>query len=105
MEKEQLKFKGQATPEQMEAWKNLYVDVFEITAEDKVAYLKRPDRKTMSAAASVGETDPMRFNEILLENCWIGGDEEIKTNDRYFLMAVSQLDVLLRFGVASIKKL
>jgi hypothetical protein len=105
MEKEQLKLKGQATPEQMEAWKNLHGDVFEITAADKVAYLKRPDRKTMSAVSAIAETDPMRCNEIILENCWLGGDEEIKTNDRYFLMAISQLDVLANFGVATIKKL
>jgi hypothetical protein len=105
MEKEQLKLKGQATPEQIEMWKKLYGDVFEVTAADRVAYLKRPDRKTMAAGATVGETDPIRFNEILLENCWLGGDEEIKTNDRYFLMVIPQLDVLVSFGVATIKKL
>ncbi|GHV11720.1 hypothetical protein FACS1894162_7350 [Bacteroidia bacterium] len=41
-------------------------------------YLHRPDRKALSAASVIGKTDPLKYNEILLNNCWLGGDEEIK---------------------------
>jgi len=102
---EEKGLKGVATPEQIQTWKNLHGDVFVIEVEGRVGYLKRPDRSTMSAAISIGEKDPMRFNEIMLENCWLGGDEAIKTEDRYFLAVIPQLDVLVDFGVATLKKL
>ena len=96
---------GEAMPEQIAVWKNLYRDVFEVRASDKICYLKRPDRKTLSAANSIGNHDPMRFNEIILENCWLGGDTEIKTNDIYFLETVPVLKQLIDYGRAEIKKL
>jgi hypothetical protein len=100
-----LTLSGAATAEQIAAWKRLYGDVFQITVEDKVCYLKRPDRATMSACSTFAEKDEMRLNEVLIENCWLGGDEEVKTNDRYFLPVIQQLGELLRFGTAEIKKL
>jgi len=103
MEKKELK--GVATPEQIAGWKNLHGDVFTVEVGDRIGYLKRPDRATMAAATSIGEKEPMRFSEILLENCWLGGDEAIKREDRYFLAVLPQLDILVDFGVATLKKL
>lgn len=59
------------TPEQIESWKKKWGDVFCVTVGDKVAYLKRPSRQALSAAAVVGKNDPMKYNEILLNNCWL----------------------------------
>ena len=44
------------TPEQIEAWKKKWGDVFCVTVGDKVAYLKRPSRQALSASAVVGKT-------------------------------------------------
>ncbi len=102
---EKSKLSGQATPEQIAVWKQQYGDIFSMVVKDKIGYLKRPDRATLSAATSVGDQDPMKFNEILFENCWIGGDEAIKTDDNYFLAAIGELKELVDFGKASLKKL
>jgi len=96
---------GEVSLEQVAMWKNAYRDVFEVKASGKVCYLKRPDRRTLQAADAVGSSDPMRYNEILLDNCWLGGDSEIKTNDLYFLETVPVLAELVDFGRAEIKKL
>ena len=104
MEKEE-KLSGEAAPEQIATWKNLHRDVFRVKAGNKVGYLKRPDRTTLKAANTIAESDGMRSNEILLENCWLGGDPEIKTNDNYFLEVVPVLEEIVDFGRAEIKKL
>ena len=78
---------AQITQEQIDAWKAKYRDIFKITVEDKVAYLKKPDRKVLAAATAASTTNPMKFNEVVLNNCWIGGDEDIKIEDSYFLGA------------------
>jgi hypothetical protein len=101
----EVSLSGVASEEQIAMWKRLHGDVFCVKSKDKVCYLKRPDRKTLSAADAIGSSDPMRYNEIILENCWIGGDTEIKTNDNYFLEVIQILDELVNFGRAEIKKL
>lgn len=93
------------TPEQIAEWKSKYGDVFRITVEDKECYLKAPDRKILSYASSVGTTDPMKFNEIILNECWLEGDEEIKTIDAYFLGVASQLATVCEFKKAELVKL
>lgn len=102
---EEKMLSGQATTEQIAMWKNLHGDVFEVVVEDKVCYLHKPDRKVLSAATTIGQDDPMRYNEIMLENCWISGDPAMKTNDDYFFAVVEELGSLIEFKKAEIKKL
>ncbi len=102
MEKE---LKGSASAEQIAMWKNLYREVFSVIVEDSICYLKKPDRVTIKAIASVGTNDPIRGSEILLENCWLGGDENIKTDDEKFFAASQQLTSLLQVKQAELKKL
>lgn len=80
-------------------------DVFCVTVGDKVAYLKRPSRQALSAAAVVGKNDPMKYNEILLNNCWLAGDEEIKIDDSLFLGVSAKLGELVEVKEAELKKL
>ena len=89
------------TKEQVETLKKKHGEVFEIEVEDKVCYLKKPTRKVLSLAA----TDPMKYNEVILANCWVDGDEEIKTDDAYFLGVSGVLAELIEVKKASLKKL
>lgn len=86
-------------------WKAEYGDVFQVSVEGHVAYLKKPTRKTLGAAAVVGKADPMKYNEVLLNNCWIEGDEEIKRDDALFLGVSAQLAEIIEIKEAEIKKL
>jgi len=47
----------------------------------------------------------MKFNEIMLNSCWIDGDEEIKTDDSLFLAASSKLAELIEVKEAELVKL
>ena len=93
------------TEEKIAEWKNKYGDVFQVEVGGKNCFLHKPDRKTLSAAAVIGANDPLKYNEILLKNCWIEGDEEIKTNDELFLGVSGKLGEIVKVAEASIKKL
>lgn len=93
------------TKEQIETLKKKHGEIFEIEVEDKVCYLKKPSRKVLSLAATAGQHDPMKYNEVILANCWVSGDEEIKTDDAYFLGVSGVLTELIEIKKASLKKL
>ena len=93
------------TQEQINKWKAEHGDVFRLTVEDKECYLKAPDRKTLSYASSVVTKDPLKFNEIILKNAWLGGDEEIQTNDALFLAASSKIAEIIQIKEAELEKL
>lgn len=95
----------------IEAWKTLHGEVHELTvkADDEgkdlyKCWLKKPDRKIIAAATSLGANNPIKVGEMILNNCWLGGDEVIKTNDDLFLAAVSQTGGLIKIREAELKK-
>ena len=94
-----------ATLEQIQEWKKQHGDIYKITVEDKVCYLKKPSRKALSFASQVGTKDPMKFNEIILKECWLEGDMEIQSNDTLFLSASSKLSELIEVKEAELEKL
>lgn len=96
---------GQATQDQINAWKVLHGSIFALKVEDKICYLKKVDRKTLGYATTVGKESPMKFNEIILANCWLGGDDELKTNDDYFLAVSGKLAQLIIIKESELEKL
>lgn len=81
------------------------VEIFQLTVSDKKAILKKPDRKVLSMALSLSEKDPIKFGELILDSCWIEGDEEIRTNDSYFLASLEVLQEMVEIKQASLKKI
>lgn len=96
--------KGQLSDAEVEALKAKYKDVFELKIENSYAYLRKPNRKELGAASTMGATDPLAFNESLLADCWLAGDENIKTDDELFLAACQVLPTLLEAKTAALKK-
>jgi len=96
--------KGTATAEQIADWKKKHGDVFQVVVDDSICYLKKPDRKTMSYAATLG-SNPVRANEALLQNCWLGGDENIKTDDEKFFSVSAKMGEIIKIKDAEITKL
>ena len=91
--------KEEKTVEQkIQEWKEKYGDVYRVD-------LKKPSRKALGAAAVIGKSDPMKYNEFLLNNCWLEGDEVIKTDDALFLGVSAQLAEIIEIKEATLKKL
>ncbi|NDV45504.1 hypothetical protein D0T49_00355 [Paludibacter sp. 221] len=94
------------TPEQIAGWKKQYKTVHKLTIGDKVAYLKNPDRRTLSLAMTkIAKSDIIGGSEAILENCWLGGDAEIKTDDELFMAAVGKVGDLIQVKDAELEKL
>lgn len=77
---------------------------FKITVENKSCIIKKPTISDLSVIMSFAEKNPIKSNEEYLNRCWVSGDEEIKTNDDYFLSASSVLDSVIQIKQSTIKK-
>jgi len=93
------------TQEQIDDYKQEYGELFLIQVEDKKCYLHKPTRQILDAANASSGKRSSAFNETLLKNCWIAGDKDIVNDDEYFLGASSQLDQIIVFKNAELKKL
>lgn len=96
---------GKTTPEQIEEWKAKHGKLHAVVVDGHIGYLKKPDRKTLSYAGSVGSKDPVKFNELILANCWLGGSEAIKTDDALFFGASAVLANLIEVKEAELVNL
>lgn len=99
------KYKGEVNQEQIDTWKTQHGEVKGLIIDGHIGYLKKPDRKTLGYASSVGTKDPIKFNEIILNNCWLGGSEAIKTDDALFLSAGQVLADLIQVKEAELVNL
>ena len=74
------------TKQQNEEWKAKHGELFEITVEGKSCILHRPTRRDLSYVSVL--KDPIKMSETMLNQLWVVGDEEIKTDDSLFLAAI-----------------
>lgn len=96
---------GQVAPAQIEEWKNQHGGIYAIKAGGHVCYLRKPSRRAISFASVAGKSDPLKFNETLLRECWLGGSEAIRKDDDLFLAASGVLDQLIEVKEAELEKL
>lgn len=96
---------GQISPEQIQKLKDKYGDVFTYECDNKVCYLRRPDRKILGLAMSSDTIDPFKKNETLIANCWLGGDDNLRDVDAYFYDLSTHIEQLIEVKRGELKKL
>ncbi len=95
----------------IEKWKSKYGGVYQIDVplddEDAkaTAYFRKPNIQIMSVAQKYIKSDPIKSATTLFDNCWLGGDEEIKDSDEAKLSCCKQLGTIFKIREASLKKL
>lgn len=107
MEKETNPVKGQltennggVTADNIAAWKNLHGRIQEVYVDDAEAgvrltgYFKRPDMKTMQAVSAISKSNEVRGGELLFDNCWLGGAQELKDDAIYKMSGIAALSEL-----------
>jgi hypothetical protein len=97
--------KVEVTQSQIDEWKKKHGDIFKITVEDKVCYLKKPSRKALGYASVAGKENPLKFNEVILKDSWLAGDDEIQTDDTLFMSVSAKLTALIEIKDAELEKL
>lgn len=78
-------------------------ELYQITVEDRSCILRSPTRQDLSYASVV--KDPVKLSEVLLNQLWVDGDEEIKTDDSLFMAVSAKMEDVLKVKEAEIKKL
>ena len=94
-----------ATKEQIDAWKKKYGKIYQLTAEDSICYIRKPDRKILGHATSVAGDEPIKFNEIILNDCWLAGDESMREDDAKFFGISEKLAEIIDKAETEIKEL
>lgn len=79
-------------------------EVFVIECDGKIAFVKRPSRSQLAYAMTLAQSNPLGMTEEILKSGWLEGDEELLTEDKYFLGISAQIDVLIETTDADIKK-
>ena len=103
--KEKTNLIGQATPEQIEAWKKKHGKVFGIVVDGHIAYLRKPTRPELSYAATVSQNNMLKSNEVLMKAMWLGGSEAIQTEDELFFGASAKLADIIQVKEAELVNL
>ncbi|CVK17152.1 hypothetical protein Ga0061079_11720 [Apibacter mensalis] len=100
--KEETK-KGNITPEQIEAWKKEHGKVYELTVKVSdndvaIGYLRKPKRDHKATALSMYKQDKiLECGEFLRDNCWLGGDQRLKTVEDIADSAAIQASGIVKF--------
>lgn len=72
------------TKEQIKKYKNDFGSVYKYTAKDgKSCLLRSPDLNIVDACRTISNGSSIKFDIALVDNCWIEGDLELKTVDKY----------------------
>ena len=85
---------GQVEQEQIDAWKRQYGSVFYTTADNRIAYFRKPNRKELSYAMRL-QDDPLAMIEMVLKSCRIGGDDTFIKEAEYLMGASALVEKLI----------
>lgn len=70
--------------EQIKVFKEKYGNIFKYTTKDgKSCLLRSPNLDILDACRTISGGSSIRFDKALIDNCWIDGDKELKTVDKY----------------------
>lgn len=97
----------QITQTMIDGWKKKHGDVILYEVDGKKCYFRKPTRQELSYAtvASNQMKDTVKYSEVLMNSCFLGGDRDIIDNDEYFLGAAPVIEALSEAKVGEIKKL
>lgn len=75
---------GGVTQEQIDVLKKAHGAIFLYRAVDgKYCILKAPDLNILDVCRTISKGSSIKFDMALADNCWLQGDECLKTEDKY----------------------
>jgi hypothetical protein len=94
---------SKVTKQQIEEWKKKHSGVYELQSNGKTAYIFDPtsDIRIMKLLLTAMQRGSLDLVDALLANCWLAGDDEIKT-DKYKIGLVDQVRDLVDIPEAEV---
>lgn len=78
-------------------YKQKYGRVYKYMSSDgKSCILRCPSIKDIDACRTISGGSGLMFDQALLQNCWLEGDEELRTDDKYVLGIFDWLGMLIQ---------
>ena len=105
----------EVTPTQIAQWKKEHGDdnILKLTIipaqkdtklNPAVCYVRKPTLTEMIMAEQTGQNSILQEGEVLLQSCWLAGDEIIKTNPEYTIQACYKAHGLFEKMVSTLEK-
>lgn len=100
---------GKLTAEEVSKLKNKHGRIYEVEVQSDTdgetftAYFRRPTMDTLAAVSKLAKTNEIMAGKALVENCFVGGADEVKTDPALFLAVVGQLSGIFGRVRATIK--
>ncbi|MDN3621346.1 hypothetical protein QWY81_17900 [Polaribacter undariae] len=94
---------GNVSKAQLEAWKKKYGKVFKISVkvsekDTAIGYLRTPNRDHKAIGLSLYHQNKiLETGEFLLQNCWLGGDDRLKDDEKVADSAAIQANKIVNF--------
>lgn len=81
----------------VKSWKDKYDGVFAYATKDgsKKAWFRNPDRSEIAASQAMATKSGMDSNEVLAKACFLAGDEEVCSEDKYLYGLSAHLDKVI----------
>ena len=95
---------GQATPEQIEAWKRKYNKIYTAKVDGHIGYFRKPDRKELSYVMRL-KNDERAMTEMILKQCHIGGSTVFLEDVEYMLGSSDLINKLVTAKKAEVGEL
>jgi len=98
---------SEISKEQIEEWKAEYTDLYQLTSGDgKTCIIFDPTAKfsVMKMIAAVTPKGQAAVTEAILNNCWLGGDEILRTSEEYQNELDEQIDEIFDIPNYQIKE-
>lgn len=94
------------TKEQIAQWKNAYPKVYKLNSKDgkKSCYIRKPDFNDVDYATSCSVSSPMSFPKEIIVQCFLGGDEDFKTNVDYIMGVSAVIDEIVKTVEVEVKE-
>lgn len=100
---------GGVTDTDINKWKNQHGKVMLVEIEEgdtlHKAYFKRPTLETMAAVTKVGKSSEVESAKIMLNSCWLGGSDEVKSDVVLFMEATKQVSKIFDSCTSRLKNL
>jgi hypothetical protein len=95
------------TNEQIAEFKKKHSRIFliEFPELDKACVLSKPSRQVVSLAFSKAAQDPLSMALVIRDNCWVAGDEELKTSDDMLTSLNTKIDKIVGITTTELKEL
>ncbi len=95
------------TQEQINEWKARHGKIYRLIAEDKVAYIFDPltSLAVMKKAFTAIQVSTILYVQSVLADCWLGGDEELKTDEAYGNALSDNIDELTKLPKHQIEEM